>query len=409
MKCALLIIGDEILSGRIQDKNIQWLAKYLFKSGHQLSKVEISSDDESLIMKHLGELTKVYEFVFVSGGLGPTADDVTKPSLARFLKVPLIQDQTTYEMVTKHYLRYDRNYEHYKKMGNQYDMIPEGVTPIENPVGLAPGLFASLDKSSIFCAPGVPSEYQGMIGKSFPQMVKEQGSPKRHFTCRTKGIPEEKIFLELCPNLWDELSEYGRVSSYPQIGGIDIVVTFQGDQEQQIKNIFENSPLSPHIWHYGETPLEVLIIDLAKKLNKTIAVAESCTGGLVASKLTDVSGSSDVFLGGVVSYSNECKMNVLGVKKDTLEKYGAVSEYTAKEMAKGVNELLRADLTVSTTGIAGPTGGTSEKPVGLVYIGSFDGKETAHQFQFSGNRNRLKSFFTQYALWQLLDLLKKCQ
>ncbi|MFZ9001609.1 MAG: nicotinamide-nucleotide amidohydrolase family protein [Bacteriovoracaceae bacterium] len=409
MKCALLIIGDEILSGRIQDKNIQWLAKYLFKVGHQLSSVEVCADEQKLIVEHLNKLTKTHEFVFVSGGLGPTADDVTKPSLAKFLNSPLKHSEKALQMVQAHYRRYDREFEDYKKMGNQYDLIPENVTPIENPVGLAPGLLATVENSSILCAPGVPSEYQAMIENSFSQLANANTEFKKHFTCRTKGIPEEKIFLELCPNLWDELSQFGTVSSYPQVGGIDIVVTFQGNKEDEIRNIFERSSLASHIWQFGEKPLELLIIELAKKLNKKIAVAESCTGGLVASKLTDVSGSSEVFLGGVVSYSNESKMKLLNVQEQTLKSYGAVSEATAKEMAKGVKELLGADLCVSTTGIAGPTGATPGKPVGTVFIGSCDETESAQNYKFSGNRNRLKTFFTQYALWQLLDLLKKCQ
>ncbi len=196
------------------------------------------------------------------------------------------------------------------------------------------------------------------------------------------------------------------MSSYPKIGGIDIVVTYEGDRGKEIQNILEESALAPYIWQFGDLSVEELIIKIAKEKKKTIAVAESCTGGKIASRLTDISGSSEVFLGGVVSYSNECKMKVLQVQKETLDQYGAVSDPTASQMAKGVKELLNADLSISTTGIAGPTGGTPEKPVGTISIGQSYQNTESKTYQFHGDRARLKNYFTQVALWSLLDILQ---
>lgn len=409
MKCALLIIGDEILSGRIQDKNIHWLAKYLFSNGHQLSEVLITKDNIDTIVGCFNKLLDEHDFIFVSGGLGPTEDDVTKGALAKFHGTKLEFDQRAYDIATNGYKRYGREFEDYKKMGNQYDLIPIGVTPLENPVGLAPGLFLKTQKGAIFCAPGVPREYQGMIELNFPSVGDKSSSARKQFTCKSKGIPEEKIFFDLCPTLWKDLSQFGQVSSYPVVGGIDVVVTYEGDKENNIKNIFEKSALKPYIWHYGTQSLEELIITKAKQLGLKLAVAESCTGGLIASKLTNVSGSSEVFLGGVVSYSNEAKMKLLNVEEKTLIDHGAVSEETAKEMALGAKNIFGADLAISTTGIAGPNGGSEKKPVGSVAIGGASKEINSKWLELKGDRIRLKNFFAQHALFHLLELLEECQ
>ena len=263
--------------------------------------------------------------------------------------------------------------EHYQRFGkkwspelNYYHLIPEGVTPINNPKGLAPGLFCTHKKTSIICAPGVPKEFNSMIEEFFHHHYREIINPETcYLYLKTRGVPEEKIFNEIAPSLWDELSSFGAVSSYPRLTGIDILVDqIKLEDKEKIKELPSVKLLSPYIWQVGNLSLEEFVINKLKEKNISVATAESCTGGLVASMLTDVSGSSDVFIGTVVSYSNDIKMDQLDVSPIDIEKYGAVSEQVAKQMAIGVRERFDVDFSVSTSGIAVPRRGNKRKTCG---------------------------------------------
>ena len=262
-------------------------------------------------------------------------------------------------------------------------------------------------------APGVPRELVAMmdgpfltyLDKVFPERINDH----QVLTIRTFGVPEEKIFFELMPDLWEELSAHGKVSSLPQVFGVDIHLTFRGDtkdlneKRELWKNKLKDSPLASHIWAYEFIDIETFVVREATKKKVTLGAAESCTGGLLASRLTNVSGSSAVFLGSIVSYANEVKENVLGVKNQTLTTYGAVSEETAKEMVEGAIKTLNCDIAISLTGIAGPTGGSDEKPVGMVCMGVHSNKSESptqtHVFKFKGrSRDHLKLRFSEMAL-----------
>jgi nicotinamide-nucleotide amidase len=233
-------------------------------------------------------------------------------------------------------------------------------------------------------------------------------------TVKTKLLPESKIFSEYCPDLWDELAKLGSVSSLPHIMGVDIGVMVSAQTEQELEakkekvlNLIQNPKLEQSIWHIGHDSLEEIIIKEAKKKGLTIGTVESCTGGLVASRLTNVSGSSDVFLGSIVTYANSVKESLAHVSLSTLKNYGAVSIETAREMADGGMKSLGAHIIVSTTGIAGPTGGSPEKPVGTVCIGIKSNQLShAERYHFLGDRLKLKERFSQMALYLLLDEIK---
>jgi len=267
--------------------------------------------------------------------------------------------------------------------------------------------------------PGSSTRVKSLLDDHFDQKILSAFAPPSEvielFTVRTKRIPEEKIFRETAPTLWGQLEQYGTVSSLPHIMGVDIGVKIKGAntvelerKKSELRKIFESSPLMPNIWNFGTQSLEELIVGVANRKNISYGFAESCTGGLCSHRVTGISGSSQTFLGSVVCYSVAVKAKSLGVKTETLNNYGAVSEEAAKEMAVGVARSLNLDVGVSITGFAGPGGGSPEKPVGTVYVGVHaQGKTQVFHYQFPGDREQLKQRFSQAALYLLLEELEK--
>lgn len=412
MNIELICIGDELLSGRTQDKNGPWLARFFERCGYSLKRITTIHDDDQEIQNALTAAFSRSSVVILSGGLGPTKDDLTKASLAKFYKVNLVDDTKTRKIAENNYLR--RGKEFFPE-SNFYQLIPQGFTTCNNPKGLAPGLIKMESSKILLAGPGVPWEFAAMVEEEFfPLIEKTFGEEKRilgKMTIRTQGIPEESIFFSLVPNLWEELSRFGKVASLPNVHGVDIVISNIDKPkifEKEIKNLVKKSSLAPYVWQFGNLSIEELILKLAKKRKIKIGLAESATGGLISHRLTNVSGSSDQYNGCVVSYSNESKIKILGVKPVTLRKNGAVSLEVAKEMAQGAQKALRANLTVSITGIAGPSGGSKKKPVGTVCIGWALGKKYgAETFLFKGDRDALKSIFSQKALFIMLKILSQ--
>ena len=318
-------------------------------------------------------------------------------------------------MIKGNYERFGRSW---TPETNHYHFFPEDFIAISNPKGLAPGLgFFSTENKLIMAAPGVPREFTEMVELEFYPLIKKYFSKRLMPNCqtviRTQGIPEEKIFFDLCPNLWNELLTFGKVSSLPHTIGIDIVLSYHADEnefkkrDQQIKDHIKTTALASYVWQWGNKSVSELVFERAREKKCSFAFAESCTGGLTSSKITDLPGSSEVFLGSIISYDNSVKENILGVKRATLEKFGAVSIETATEMAIGVRELLKSDYAVSISGIAGPGGGSVEKPKGFVAIGyASESKSGAMLFQFPGDRIKLKDRFSDKALLTLLELME---
>lgn len=413
MKLGMLVIGSELLQGKIADANTPWLAQYLRAWNTTLTSVLITHDEPAALKKALLQIFETCDAVICSGGLGPTADDITKASLGDFFQRTMKSNSQFQEIAKKNYARMGREL----APDHAYNFAPEGFTTLNNPSGFAPGLFFEEKSKCVFALPGVPKEFRDMMSEHFPALIGKslvQNEKLQLLNFRTRGVPEEKIFFELCPDLWDELAQYGNLSSLPHVLGVDIGVTIKAptDDElaakaQKVNEIIKQSALQKHLWHEGFLSLEEVIMQkaLAKKL--TISFAESCTGGLCSHRLTQISGISQVFWGSVVSYDNSVKEKVLQVKAETIQKNGAVSEQVAMEMAQGVRLNLKTSIGVSLTGIAGPTGSTEEKPVGLVWIGfSTANKTYAKKFQFKGDREILKLRFSQMAFFELLDNLQ---
>lgn len=414
MNCALLIIGDELLAGRTRDLNGHWLSKYLPSMGLDLKQIKIINDNENEIKSSISELYKTVDIIITSGGLGPTKDDITKNILADYFQKELIFDDSSIELIKKLYAKFDKEWTPEK---NAYHYYPQDFELLDNLNGYAPGLLYSSKGKTILSAPGVPREFNSMVENTFlPKLhsiySSEAFKATDHFSIRTKGVPEEVIFGELCPNLWDDLSKVAKISSLPHLLGIDIVLYFNlEDRESKIskaKAIIEATALKDYVWQYGNLELEELIVKEATEKNITIGFAESCTGGLTSSKITNISGSSKVFYGSVVSYANSVKINLLNVQKSTLESFGAVSEECAKEMAKGARETMNCDIAISYTGIAGPGGATPTKPVGTVGIGWATKNENSSTLVYhKGDRIGLKERFSRSGLFKLLELIRE--
>lgn len=410
MNAALIIIGDEILSGRTRDLNGFWLSKFLTQKGIKLKSIIVVNDDESEIHSALDSQLKNNDIVFTSGGLGPTKDDITKNVLAKYFQKEMISNETSKYLIKDLYAKFDREW---TEETNDYHFFPKDFILTDNPMGYAPGLCYIENSKAVFSAPGVPREFSAMIEEVFLPKIEQYFDKKLFssielFAVRTKGIPEEKIFTELCPNLWNELSSISKLSSLPHLLGVDLLLYIEKndaqEKKEEIRSLIENSELKQYVWQYGNLELEELIVKLCREKKLTIGMAESCTGGLTSSKITNISGSSSVFHGAVVSYANEVKTNLLNVKEETLKNFGAVSKECALEMARGAREVLKTDFAVSFTGIAGPGGGSAEKPVGTVGIG-ISGPDISESniYNFRGDRMGLKERFSRAGLFLLLE------
>lgn len=412
MKAKIIIIGNELLYGRIPDTNGPWLAKWLDNKGIELSDIQILPDDREVLLKAFREAWVQYDLIFTTGGIGPTEDDMTKGLLAEAFNKEIKPCEKAAKIVKENYKYYKREWtpEH-----NSYHHVPEDFIITPNPKGLAPGLVYNENSTMIMSAPGVPRELRAMVTDQFEPLIDKffhsKLKLKERVVIRTARVPEETIFGELCPTLWSDLSKYGTVSSLPQVIGVDIIVTLKDhnyiDAFKKIKSLIEKTPLIDNVWHWSNQPLPELVVEEASKKKLTISFAESCTGGLTSSRITDIPGSSAVLLGSLVTYSNDAKSNILGVPQQIINKYGAVSEETVLEMAKGAKEKMGADLSIAFSGIAGPTGGSEEKPVGTLALGWSSSKETSSAiYNFSGDREHLKLRFSEIGLFQLLQMIR---
>lgn len=416
LNVSMIVIGDEILNGRTADLNGTWLTKYLFKKGLHFKALRFIHDDTEEMNKALRASLMESDIVITSGGIGPTQDDKTKSVLAHYFGKTIIERSDVADIVRNNYLKFGRVW---APELNHYHFFPEDFIATNNPLGLAPGLafFDQQKQKLVLSGPGVPREFRDIVDLEFIPLI-ERFFPDRFYenfqtVIRTTGVAEEKIFFDLCPTLWSDLEKFGKVSSLPHTIGIDIVISYTGNTDIHelkalaIRELISKSKLGPHVWQYGNQAINEMVLKWALENKLHFAFAESCTGGLVSSKITDLAGSSAVFMGAVVSYANEAKTQLLNVKEDTLQKFGAVSIETATQMAIGAREQFSCEFAVSVSGIAGPGGGSPNKPVGTVAIGFSTQKYSGGKiFHFPGDRIRLKERFSDMALLVLLECMR---
>lgn len=366
MNAAILTIGDELLGGFVHDTNSVWLAQELRKSGVAVRGKMTVGDTRTEIVAALGRWDGEVDLVVVTGGLGPTHDDVTKLACCDYFRSELIFDEEYWETLVARFT--SRGYEIPENNRTQAE-IPDKCEILPNPAGSALGMKFLTSQTTFVVLPGVPEEMRAIAIQSLLPTL--DADPIAVRTLHTIGSYESALAKRLAKIVAQP--EGVRIAFLPDLGSVDIRVEAlsAGDQgagrvNSVVKQIEQE--LGDLIYGYDEETLPAVIGRELGTRGQTVAVAESCSGGLVASMLTDVPGSSATFLGGVVAYSDKVKAEQLGVSEDALAEQGAVSEKVAGDMAQGVRRLLHADWGLATTGIAGPGGGSAEKPVGLVYL-----------------------------------------
>ncbi|MBX7046673.1 MAG: competence/damage-inducible protein A [Ignavibacteria bacterium] len=410
MNSKILTVGDEILIGQIVNTNAAYLGDALFSLGMPVEKSVTIGDDEKMILDEFKDSLEKYDLTIITGGLGPTHDDITKPALVKFFNDELILNEKILDYVTK--LFASRNII-MPKVNEGQAMVPSKSKVIWNANGTAPGIWMEQENKVFVALPGVPYEMKAMMEESVVPMLKEKFLSNLDYVLKQKTLLTtgvgESVLNEMIGDV-QSIIKNDKLAFLPSIEGVRLRINVKSDTEENAdKRISEienqiREKIGEYIFGTGNDILEEITGKLLTQKKLTLAAAESCTGGLLSSRITDVSGSSAYFLGGIVSYANEAKIEFLNVKEDTLKNYGAVSEQTAIEMAENVRRNFNSDIGISTTGIAGPTGGTAEKPVGLVYIGYSDKEKTyAKQFLFSAFRERNKKRAAQEAL----EILRK--
>jgi nicotinamide-nucleotide amidase len=407
-RAEIITIGDEILFGQITDTNTQWIGTQLTDIGIRPVRKTSVGDNRQHILDAFTEASKRVNVVIVTGGLGPTRDDITKHTFCEYFGTELEINQEALALVTEFFAKRGRAM---SELNIQQAALPKNCTYIPNLWGTAPGMWFEKDEVIYVSLPGVPYEMKSLMEFEILPRLKARFATQiiQHKSVRTIGIGESFLAEKIAP--WeDALPEHIKLAYLPHFGQVRLRLTGTGtDQELLDSQLQEQVALllpmiEEHVFGYDTDELETVIGRLLKNSNATIGTAESCTGGFLANQITSVPGSSAYFEGSVVSYSNSVKMNVLGVSRETLEEFGAVSEQTAREMAEGARRVLNTTFAVSTTGIAGPDGGTAEKPVGTVWIACATPDETFTQLLTLRNNRKINIELTSsYAL----NLLRK--
>ena len=398
MKAGIFLVGTELLNGATIDTNSIYIAEELNKYGIEIEFKMTVRDVMSEITKALTYAKKNVDLVILTGGLGPTDDDITKEAMAKFLKKKLVVDEKEKKELLKKYKAYKNpNKTNFKEVEK-----PEGAVSFKNDVGMAPAVY--IDGMVAF--PGFPNELKNMFPKFLKYYVKENNLKSQIYIkdIITYGIGES-VLETTVKDLFTEGDIFYEflVKDYGTLIRLQTKIENKKNVAKIVKKLYNR--ISEFIIGEDNDRIENTIYECLNSGEKplTISTAESCTGGMIASKLIEVPGISENFIEGIVSYSNEAKIKRLKVKKETLEKYGAVSEEVAREMLAG----LKTDIGISTTGIAGPDGGTKDKPVGLVYIG-IKVKDEVKVFkrELKGDRNKIRQRAMMHALYNLLKILK---
>ena len=409
MKTAyLIIIGDEILNGLTLDKNSNYLAYHLNDAGLDVTGITIINDQEAAIHKAFKEGLAQADVVISTGGLGPTKDDITKATMAEIFDCNITFNDTARQYV-EDYLK-DRNIS-LEGLNKGHAYLPEKAEPLQNKQGTAPGILIDENDKVAIALPGVPAEMQYLTDHEVIPYLKQRfqlpATQHKHFN--TVGI-REAILAEKIADIEGLLPSAISLAYLPSWGIVRLRLTGRGYSREAFQQAIQpfadqlHQKAGEYIYGYDDQSLEAAIGELLKNKSATLATAESCTGGYLAHQITNVSGSSEYFTGSVIAYSNNVKMQELGVTEAALKNHGAVSEPTVEEMVKGVNSKLETDYAIATSGIAGPSGGTPDKPVGTVWIAAGTKDQVfTHRFQFF--RDRFKNIHISAIMG--LDMLRR--
>lgn len=409
MNASIISIGDELLIGQVIDTNAAWLGQELNKTGIKVQFRLTVGDDESEIISALNIAKQKSQLILITGGLGPTKDDLTKQVLCNYFGCKIIFNEEIYSDIKTFF----EHSNHPMIEGNrQQAEVPDCCISLRNRLGTAPGMWFEKEEKVFVSMPGVPFEMKAMIENDVLPMLKKKFTFPAivHRTVLTVGIGES--FLAEKISDWENaLPRNLKLAYLPNLSQVRLRISaYEGDEsalKQEIKKQEEKllPLLGKYVYGFENDTLEKVTGELLKNRSATLCTAESCTGGYIAHRITSVPGSSVYFKGSVVSYANEIKENFIGVKKETIEQHGAVSEQTVTEMAQGVLRRMNTDYSIAVSGIAGPDGGTKEKPVGLVWVAVGTKQKTvAKQFQFFRNR-QMNIEMTGIAALNMLRLL----
>ncbi|HUX61745.1 MAG TPA: competence/damage-inducible protein A [Ignavibacteriaceae bacterium] len=404
MNAHIITIGDEILIGQTLNTNAAYIGEQLTKIQIDVKKSSVVADSEDAIMKEFKSCLSVNDIVIVTGGLGPTHDDITRTCIVKFFHTQLIKNKEVLDDVVSFLSKHGRQI---TKVNEDQALVPKIADVIRNELGTAPGIWIEKDNKIFVAMPGVPFEMHKMMQSFVIPRLKEKlvdlDYSIKISTLQTTGIGESVLFEKLGD--LTELLNGGKLAFLPSQFGVKLRITVREKTEEMANNkmseIVQNirSKAGRYIFSNEDEPLEEVVARLLKERGQTIAIAESCTGGYISNLLTNISGSSNYYERGIISYSNASKVELLKVNEDTISQYGAVSIEVARQMAEGVKSISGTDIGLSVTGIMGPTGASDNKPIGLVYIGICDDKVcTAKKFNFGDDRIRNKQRASQAAL-----------
>ncbi len=408
MKAAIIAVGSELLGSSRLDTNSLWLTAKLESIGFTVVRKACIGDDDAAIADELRHAARNASLVLVTGGLGPTADDRTREAVAEFSGGRLRIDEG---MLADIRSRFARRGIPMPAINEKQALAVEGSRPLVNPRGSAPGIWLEWDGVILACLPGVPSEMKGMFEDLvLPELESRFGAAAHHRRVLKIAAMGESLVEERVASVYEKWKDH-TFTILASVGEVQLHLVASGSEEAARSVLdaqtadFERV-LPGNIFGRDGDTLESAVGALLRARSATLATAESCTGGLIAQRLTDVAGSSDYFRGAIVAYANDVKTEWLGVRKETLAAHGAVSEETAREMAEGARSRFRSDYAVSATGVAGPGGGTPEKPVGTVWIAVAGKTSRARLLRPPGDRNMIRGWTCAAALEMLRETLR---
>lgn len=402
-KAEIITIGDEILYGQTLDTNSHWMSGELDREGINVIRKSSIGDQRDVILSSIAEAESRADIILITGGLGPTNDDLTKPTLVEYFGTKLAPHPEILEHIKNLFSRAGREM---SDLNIAQADLPENCTPIFNPIGTAAGMWFEKDGKVFVSMPGVPYEMKRMMTDSVIPMLAKKFVDEviHHRVIRTIGVPESRL-ADMIKDWEDNLPEDIKLAYLPTMGTVKLRLTSKGKNLSSMQRNIQDQIdkvlpiIGKDVYGFDEEEIEEAIGRMLKERGLKLAIAESCTGGFLSHKITSVAGSSQWFNGAFVPYSNELKNEQLKVSSEILQKDGAVSESVVLALANNVREAFNADVAISISGVAGPGGGTEEKPVGTVWIGYADKHKTvAKKFQFTKNRNLNINFSAMAAL-----------
>ena len=414
MSTELISVGTEILLGNIVNTNSAYLSEKCALLGLNVYYQDVVGDNEGRMRDVICTALNRSDVVILTGGLGPTEDDITKEVTADLMGMPLEEDSHSRKLIDKYLKEYEKNNPQRRITKNNYKqaMVPKGAIVLDNHNGTAPGLILEKKGKTAILLPGPPNEMKPMFEEYIvPYLQKNQPEIIVSQMVKISGIGESQVAEEIQDLI--EKQTNPTIAPYAKTGEVHLRVTASAENEKTCKKLIKpvvkelKKRFGENVFATDESKtLEEAVIDLLKEKDLKLSLAESLTGGMIAQRIVNVSGASEVFGYGFVTYSNKAKHKCLGVKKSTLKEQGAVSAKCAREMAKGACKASGADISISVTGLAGPGGGTKETPVGTVFMGCcYEGRTIAKEFHFTGNRMRIREQTTAHALAMIRDCI----